>query len=422
MNARDAGEFRNGWGVVVASMIGIGLGLTAVPFYSLGVFAGPVTEEFGWTRGDYMSVTLLMVALTLVLCPIIGKFADKGHVKSVATGSLVALGVLFCSLSLLPANANIWTFYAIYIAMAIFASGSLSITFTRSITGWFVVHRGLALAIALAGVGICALLLPAYTDWAISRFGFRGAYIAVGILPLFVGAPVVAILLRNPPALPAGEAQPAGGMPAPSRMLDGALRSHRFWILVGLAIFASAAASGTAANLVPLLVERGYERATAAGMAGIFGLALIVGRLITGALVDRLWAPMVGCVSLCICAAGLSLFTLGGLGTTGDAIAVASVGFASGAEIDLIAYLVSRYFPARSYARIYGVLYGVAAAGGGSSTAMFGRSFDHFGSYQPILHMSVVALALTALSLLLMGPYPERSTTGTAPGLQPASH
>lgn len=407
-------EFRSNWGVVVASMVGIGLGLTAVPFYSLGVFAGPVTEEFGWTRGDYMSVTLLMVALTLILCPIIGRFADRGHVKSIATGSLVALGVLFCSLSLLPRDANIWTFYSIYIAMAVFASGSLSITFTRSVTGWFVEHRGLALAIALAGVGVCALLLPAYTDWAISRFGLRGAYIAVGMLPLFIGAPIVAALLKDPPMPEAGSQEAASMATRRGPLLDGALRNHRFWILVGLAIFASAAASGTAANLVPLLIEDGYARASAASMAGIFGLALIVGRLITGALVDRLWAPMVGCVSLCICAAGLSLFLFGDLGTVGDAIAVASVGFASGAEIDLIAYLVSRYFPAQSYARIYGVLYGIAAAGGGSSTAMFGRSFDYFGSYHPILFMSVAALVLTALSLLVMGPYPRQEAVWLA--------
>ena len=50
----DYTEFKRGWPVVVASAVGIGLGMSPLPFYTIGVFAGPLAEEFGWGLDQIM--------------------------------------------------------------------------------------------------------------------------------------------------------------------------------------------------------------------------------------------------------------------------------------------------------------------------------------------------------------------------------
>ena len=48
-------EFKFGWPVVLASAIGIGLGMSPLPFYTIGVFIAPLAQEFGWTTGEILA-------------------------------------------------------------------------------------------------------------------------------------------------------------------------------------------------------------------------------------------------------------------------------------------------------------------------------------------------------------------------------
>ena len=53
-------EFRYGWPVVLASTFGISLGMSPLPFYTIGVFAQPLAKEFGW------GIDQIMLGLGLV--------------------------------------------------------------------------------------------------------------------------------------------------------------------------------------------------------------------------------------------------------------------------------------------------------------------------------------------------------------------
>ena len=64
-------EFRTGWPVVLASMLGIGLGLSPVPFYTIGMLAPELAREFGWAFGDIMAGLPIMTFAVLVASPIV---------------------------------------------------------------------------------------------------------------------------------------------------------------------------------------------------------------------------------------------------------------------------------------------------------------------------------------------------------------
>jgi len=63
-------------------------------------------------------------------------------------------------------------------------------------------------------------------------------------------------------------------------------------MLVGFAI------TGLIPNIIPLLTERGMTPAVAISFMGVLGISIITGRLLAGAFLDRMWAPLVACVFL----------------------------------------------------------------------------------------------------------------------------
>lgn len=77
------GEFRTGWPVVMAALFGIGLGLSPVPFYSIGMLAPELAKEFGWKFGDIMVGLPIMVFGVLIASPAVGWLADRHGVRRV---------------------------------------------------------------------------------------------------------------------------------------------------------------------------------------------------------------------------------------------------------------------------------------------------------------------------------------------------
>ena len=93
-------------------------------------------------------------------------------------------------------------------------------------------------------------------------------------------------------------------------------------------------------------------------------------------------------------------------------------GLAAGAEVDLMAYLASRYFGLREFGRIFAALYVGFALGPGVMVPLFGRLRDLSGSYDSGLYMVAAGIALFGVLLLGLGPYPSQfaAATGEVPG------
>ena len=74
-------EFRRGWPVVVASMFGIGLGLSPVPFYTIGMLAPELHKAFGWEFGAIMTGLMIMTLAVLVASTVVGYLGDRFGVR-----------------------------------------------------------------------------------------------------------------------------------------------------------------------------------------------------------------------------------------------------------------------------------------------------------------------------------------------------
>jgi predicted MFS family arabinose efflux permease len=297
------------------------------------------------------------------------------------------------------------------VAIGLVGIGTTPLTFSRLVNLWFLRNRGLALGIMLIGTSLSTLVAPPLIVWAITAGGWRTAYVAVAALPLLVGLPLGLLLLREPRA----EEVPQASITAATGVtLREALRDHRFWVIWGAIFLVQFAYAGAQLHLPEIVRLRGFTPGNAATAMQAIGLGILVGRLVTGFLLDRFWAPWV-------CLPVLSLPAIGATYLTGHdphfvmvAAATFLLGLAAGAESDLIAYLASRYFGLAHYGRIYGVLYMAFALASAFSPLVYGLVRDVAGTYDPMLLTAAALLVSAAMLLFTLGRYPELQHSGPA--------
>ena len=404
--AAGRSEFRLGWKVLIASLLGVAFGASPLPFNTIGFFIDPLQQEFGWTRTEISFGITIYGVLGALLAPAFGWLADRYGVRRVALGSLTVFGLVFAAFSVIP--GNLFWFYVLWTMIGLFGIGSTPITWSRAINLWFFRQRGLALGLTLVGTSVSAMLLPFITTQLIGQVGWRGSFALLALLPLAVALPLGLLWFREPrdherPP----EVAAVGAAQLPGRTVGEAMREKRFWILwISIALI-SIAYAGALVHLPSMLAARGFDRTSAAAVMSVFGLSIFAGRIITGLLLDRFWAPLVTLPILCLPA--LSCWVLMGDAPLSLSLAVAAaflMGFASGAETDLIAYLAGRYFGMRSYGQIYGVLYMAFGLSTAISASLYGWVRDTTGSYDPMLLAAAGMFVAGAVLLLFLGPYP----------------
>jgi MFS family permease len=291
-----SGRIYYGWWVVLASALGAGVSHSSVALLSFGVLLKPLSGEFGWDRAQ---VSLAVSLATLVIAlgtPALGRLVDRVGERRVLLPAMALYAVFFGALSQL--TGSLWQFYALFILAAIAGIGSNSVVYTRAITSWFDRRRGLALGLAMAGVGLAAAAIPPLTQSLIDRFGWRGAYIGFGLIVLAC-LPIVAFLMRRPPSVErSSRAAPIDDASEALRGQDGlrvadVMRTRVFWTLGCSFALAAIAIHGCTVHLIPLLTDRGISPQSAAGAMSLFGLGMLAGRIAAGYLMDRLFAPRV---------------------------------------------------------------------------------------------------------------------------------
>ena len=402
------GEFRGGWPVVLSAMLGIGLGLSPVPFYTIGMLAPELAKAFHWKFGAIQAALPIMTFSVLVASPAVGWMADRFGVRRVALISVFLFGLSFMAFAL--TNGSLPLFYLNWAIMAVLGAGTLPVTWTRAVNNRFEIRKGLALGLSLLGTGVFGFAVKPFTAWMIAEHGWRAAYMAIGALPLLIALPVAVIAFHDvgPRGQGAGDrraADAARALATPGLTIGQALKSWRFWVLAAAFVPISFAVGGPIPNMENILGHAGFAKPQVVSLAALIGLSVIAGRLVGGWLIDRFWAPAVAFVLLSAPAIGCWLLGRGGVDYGMAAAAIFMIGFAAGVEYDLMAFLVARYFGLKSYGAIYGALYGFFALGAGLGPAVFGAAFDKTGSYAGVLTQSAVLLVAGALFLLTLGRY-----------------
>ena len=411
MGNRTEQELAQRWPLIMATCMGIISSSFVLPYYSIGALLTPVTEEFGWSRAQFQAAILFSSGLGALTSPIIGWLNDKYGPRRVALPSMIGLSVGLLTASQM--EGELWMLFLAYGMMALLGAGTIPVTWTRAIATSFFKRRGLALGLALTGTGICASVAPHYTVWLTDHYGWRGAYVGLALVPLVLAWPMLYFLFKpldthSDSALEAPDTKVAleNGL-----TLGEAVRGYRFWILLLSILFAYQGFSGIGPNLLPSLTDDGFTRDQAASVQSVFGISIIIGRVIVGYLVDRFWAPGVAAFCLAIPAAGAAMLH-GSQTFETAALAAFLIGFAAGAELDLMAFLAARYFGLAHYAKIYSILYATLAVCSGTAPMIFASVYDATGSYDLGYRIASVLFLVSVVLILMLGRYPKEFAAG----------
>jgi MFS transporter, OFA family, oxalate/formate antiporter len=403
------GEFTRGWRVLIASLLGTAFGASPLPYNTIGFFIEPLQREFGWTKAEVSFGVTVYGVLGALLAPVFGWLADRYGVRRVALGSLTAFGLAFASFALIPGTLA-W-YYALWTLIGLVGIGSTPITWSRAINLWFFRNRGLALGLTLVGTSISAMLLPTLTVQFVTHFGWRESFALLALLPLAVALPIGLAWFREPRVEerpPELAAAAGGGLVLAGRTLGEAMREYRFYALWVSIVLISVAYGGALVHMPSMLGAQGFTPTQAASVMGVFGLSIFAGRIITGLLLDRFWAPLVTLPILCLPAVSCYLLAVDhSLTPTMAVLAAFLLGFSSGAETDLIAYLAGRYFGMANYGQIYGMLYMAFGMSTAVSATLYGWVRDSTGSYDAMLFAAAIMFVVGALLLLTLGRYPS---------------
>jgi MFS family permease len=193
-----------------------------------------------------------------------------------------------------------------------------------------------------------------------------------------------------------------------------------FWILVVVLFVSSIAQNGAITHLSALLTDRGVTASGGAVALSAMGGASLLGRLVTGWLLDRFAVGRVSFVLLTI--AALGAFVLSGANSLAlGVLAAVLIGFGMGGEADVTPYLLSRYFGLRSFTTLYGLTWTAYAIAGAIGPMIMGKAFDATGSYEGLLVALAISTFAVGALMLLMPAYEPRSLPQPVPAVPVAS-
>jgi MFS family permease len=400
-------EWRSYGPVPVAAGLGYSMGVIHV--YSLGAFMQPLQDAFGWNRAQTsVGLTIVGMAAAVAALPI-GLMVDRLGPRRVGLAGVVLMAGAFAILGTATGSMTNWL---LLWAVVAFASFWVQTTvWTSAVASRFETSRGLAFALTLSGGSLAAAVFPPLATTLIGQWGWRGAFFVLAAA--WGGLVLVAVWFffrgaqDDKSVRPVVSDAPAPTVDLPGVTLGEGLRSATFYkLLVAAGLFAFTTL-GVVVHLVPILRDAGAEPLAAAGTAALVGVFSIVGRLGVGVLLDRFPGRLIGACAYLIPILGCAALLIDGGNPLSQTLAAALFGLTLGAEVDVIAYLASRYFGLKNFGGLFGGLVAALSLGTAFGPLAAGATSDHFGGYTNFLILTMVLMGVSSLALASLKPPPD---------------
>jgi MFS family permease len=388
---------RNRWWIVLASALALIVGQGPINVFAAGVFLKPVAADLGFGRGDISTAIAICNVMTAIAAPFFGRSLDVYGIRRPLLLSIALFALSTAAMALLqPSFVILFTLYGIAGLVGI---GQNPTAYSKVIASRFDNNRGLAMGLALAGVGLGTALMPVFSNVLIGKYGWQLGYVGLGALIVLLAFVPVALWLPEPAVDKAGKAAALVG-----ETFSEAVRAPKYWAMSISFFIAATAINGSLVHVVPLLTDRGIPVGTAVSTVAGAGLALIVGRVIAGYIMDYVFAPYVALVFLGGPMLGMAILALNPQFVSPLAGTIL-LGLGIGAEMDLMSFLISRYFGIRAFGALHGLMFSIFALGNAAGAAAMGWSYQILRSYGPAFTVFEIILFVACVLVATLGPY-----------------
>lgn len=424
--ATRPGSFFYGWLLLALAFLFLGLAYTV--WYGYAVFFVALLAEFSWSRGITAGAVMLLMVVHGLTCPVAGLLIARVGIRRTYLIGALTTGVALLACSQVREPWQLYVAFGLLGGVGIALFGMVpNVTLLQR---WFSRQLGLAVGIAMAGIGVGFGVYIPLVQLLISAIGWRGAWIVMAAVAVGIVTPLTLWLVREWPsdigqvpdgAPHAAEAHASDVLREVDRQwtarawsLSAAVREPRFWLAV---------ASGAGSNVSPqiafihgpaVMVDAGYDPLAAALVIGASGFVIIGGTILWGWLSDRAGREL--SFSLGLGCQIVSMLLLAIASRTVHVPLAASlavfIGLGYAVLTPLVAAVAADMFRGPRFAAIYGVFIAASASVGGLTAWLAGLVFDRTGNYLPIISAAIVVNVLAAVGMWLAAPRRVRLAPG----------
>jgi MFS family permease len=393
--------------ISTAAACTIGMMVSVVPFHigTFPLFLQPVSQEFGWGRAAFATSLNISAILAALAAPFVGRMVDRLGARRLLLPAIVLYALATMAQSQLSHSKL--QFYATYAALGFTEAVAGPVAFSHLISSWFHSRRGLMLSLVIgAAPAVSIMVMAPVTHMLIASYGWRTAYLILGLTILVLGLPSMAFLLHEPeregPNTAAGRAAAIAALSG--KTVGQVAVSLTYWMILAALVIHSLVVGGVRAHTVALLTDRGLAIGIATFAVSISAMAGLIGNVTAGMLLDRVQTPKIAAPFFLAALLGLLLLHHAS-GATLALVGAGVLGFGIGAESGIGPYFFSRYFGMRAFGTIYGLLVSLLAISSGVGPMLLGMAFDRFGSYSRGLVIAEIGLAVGAVLVFVLGRY-----------------
>ena len=395
-----------GWIVVVGCIL---ITMTMVPpIMSLSnKYLIYVTEDLGISRSAFTLANTLLQGLGIFLSPMVSKNLAKGNMKRIQVISILGYAAAYFSYSLATSPIHL---YISAIALGIFYLNSTLIPVSMMVTNWFNKSRGLAMSLAMAGIGVGGTIFSPILTFLLESYGWRATYRIMSVVILVIALPTALFILKKKPedmglvALGANEAPAASAAkaaaPAKKKEINITVSQSKgklfFWLML-IGMLTNGLINSGALGQFPPAIQESHGAAVQATIISLYSLIGIAGKLILGWINDKYGvtaSSIFGCVAFSLA------FVLILMASKGVVFLYAmAVVFGLGNAIGTVSppLVTAEVFGKEKYSEAYGIANSFSQVGLSLGSLMVAAMYDMAGNYTLAW---IVLLAFTVATLV----------------------
>jgi MFS family permease len=384
------------------AMVGLAFGPSVIAVLAFSPYIPPIEQEFGWSRVQVSFAVTIVSWMIVLVSPLQGILVDRFGPRRVVLTSIPLFALGIAAFYFQP--DNLLVFYVLWAIIPILSIGLWPLGYLQAVTRWFDRRLGFALGCANAGIGVGTMIMPLIFGALLLAFDWRVAFLGLAALILFVSWPAVYFCMHEPKANDAAAKERATHRAAFGVPFAEAARQPAFLILCVGFFMLGLTATSLVTQQVPLLIEAGWAEGDARGVASLFGFALLFARVTVGYVIDHIFAPI---VMMSVAIGGAIACLLYAFYPDAAILCAILLGLLLGAEFDVLAFLIKRYFGNVAYGRLYGVIFAVFYLGSGLGITGLAwiRETSSDGSYDTGLYIAAGVLVASALLIYFLPQY-----------------
>ena len=354
-----------------------------------------VTQDLKISRSAFTLANTVLQALGIFLSPFVTRFLAKGNMRVIQSVSILGYCASYFSYSLAQSPIHL---YISSLFLGVFYLNATLIPVSMMVTNWFTTRRGLAMSLAMAGIGVGGTIFSPVLTFFLESYGWRASYRLMAGIILVIALPAALFLLRKRPEDLGLE--PLGGQPA-AQVGGGDFRlplgRFFFWLLL-IGMLTNGLINAGALGHFPPAMQESHGAAVQAAVISAYSLISIGGKLILGWVNDR-FGVVVSTTYACILFGLSFLFILLSAKSVAMLYAMAVV-FGLGNAIGTVTppLLTAEVFGKENYGKAYGIVNSFTQVGLSLGSLAVASVYDATGTYRFAWVMLLVLTAVTLVS------------------------